>query len=70
MLSLFQLSVCLINICSGQFYRVQVGIQSPQGVTTLRGVLRRFNDFMKLLAAVRALSCYILEEEYVSFVKN
>lgn len=35
------------------FYRVQVGIQSPQGVTTIRGVLRRFNDFMKLLAALK-----------------
>ncbi|KAL8090044.1 PX domain-containing protein EREL2-like isoform X1 [Apium graveolens] len=35
------------------FYRVQVGIQSPQGVTTMRGVLRRFNDFMKLLAALK-----------------
>ncbi|CAK7353736.1 unnamed protein product [Dovyalis caffra] len=30
------------------FYRVQVGVQSPEGVTTMRGVLRRFNDFMKL----------------------
>ncbi|WOG87777.1 hypothetical protein DCAR_0207008 [Daucus carota subsp. sativus] len=35
------------------FYRVQVGIQSPQGITTMRGVLRRFNDFMKLLAALK-----------------
>ncbi|KAL0441647.1 UNVERIFIED_CONTAM: PX domain-containing protein EREL2 [Sesamum radiatum] len=30
------------------FYRVQVGLQSPEGVTTTRGVLRRFNDFLKL----------------------
>ncbi|GMJ15855.1 hypothetical protein like AT4G32160 [Hibiscus trionum] len=30
------------------FYRVNVGIQSPDGVTTTRGVLRRFNDFLKL----------------------
>ncbi|KAK3040941.1 hypothetical protein RJ639_028815 [Escallonia herrerae] len=36
----------------GQFYRVQVGIQSPEGVTTTRVVLRRFNDFLKLFAAV------------------
>lgn len=35
------------------FYRVQVGIQSPKGVTTTRGVLRRFNDFLKLFAALR-----------------
>ncbi|KAI3729961.1 hypothetical protein L6452_18634 [Arctium lappa] len=35
------------------FYRVQVGLQSPQGVTTTRAVLRRFNDFLKLLAALR-----------------
>lgn len=30
------------------FYRVQVGIQSPEGVTTTRAILRRFNDFLKL----------------------
>ncbi|CAM8961558.1 unnamed protein product [Rhodiola kirilowii] len=30
------------------FYRVQVGVQSPEGHTTLWGVLRRFNDFLKL----------------------
>ncbi|KAG8379810.1 hypothetical protein BUALT_Bualt07G0128200 [Buddleja alternifolia] len=30
------------------FYRVQVGLQSPEGVTTIRGVLRRFSDFLKL----------------------
>ncbi|MFQ6669541.1 hypothetical protein Gotur_034752 [Gossypium turneri] len=31
-----------------QFYRVHVGVQSPDGITTTRGVLRRFNDFLKL----------------------
>ncbi|KAK9100662.1 hypothetical protein Scep_024092 [Stephania cephalantha] len=31
------------------FYKVQVGIQSPEGITSVRGVLRRFSDFMKLL---------------------
>ncbi|GKD63377.1 phox homologous domain-containing protein [Tanacetum coccineum] len=31
---------------------VVVGIQSPEGVTTTRAVLRRFNDFLSLLAAV------------------
>ncbi|KAL7099684.1 hypothetical protein ACP275_09G100200 [Erythranthe tilingii] len=30
------------------FYRVQVGLQSPLGVTATREVLRRFNDFLKL----------------------
>ncbi|XP_052488348.1 PX domain-containing protein EREL1 isoform X1 [Gossypium raimondii] len=30
------------------FYRVHVGVQSPDGITTTRGVLRRFNDFLKL----------------------
>ncbi|KAJ6957144.1 hypothetical protein D5086_031532 [Populus alba] len=35
------------------FYRVQVGLQSPEGVTTMRGVLRRFNDFMKLFTDLK-----------------
>nr|XP_043606430.1 PX domain-containing protein EREL1 [Erigeron canadensis] len=35
------------------FYRVVVGIQSPEGITTTRAVLRRFNDFLRLLAALR-----------------
>ncbi|EYU21666.1 hypothetical protein MIMGU_mgv1a004822mg [Erythranthe guttata] len=30
------------------FYRVQVGLQSPLGVTATREVLRRFSDFLKL----------------------
>lgn len=30
------------------FYRVQVGLQSPEGVTTTDGVMRRFSDFLKL----------------------
>ncbi|KAM7498260.1 hypothetical protein LguiA_022674 [Lonicera macranthoides] len=32
------------------FYRVQVGIQSPEGITTTRGILRRFSDFLKLFS--------------------
>ncbi|CBI36350.3 unnamed protein product, partial [Vitis vinifera] len=32
------------------FYRVQVGIQSPEAITTTRTILRRFNDFLKLLS--------------------
>ncbi|KAG8375802.1 hypothetical protein BUALT_Bualt10G0138300 [Buddleja alternifolia] len=35
------------------FYRVQVGLQSPEGTTTTRTVLRRFNDFLKLHAALK-----------------
>lgn len=35
------------------FYRVQVGLQSPEGITTARGVLRRFSDFLKLFAALK-----------------
>ncbi|XP_075522394.1 PX domain-containing protein EREL1-like [Primulina tabacum] len=35
------------------FYRVQVGIQSPEGSTTTRTVLRRFNNFLKLHAALK-----------------
>lgn len=40
------------NIFKGQFYRVHVGVQSPEGSTTNRGVLRRFNDFLKLFSDV------------------
>ncbi|KAK9280523.1 hypothetical protein L1049_014215 [Liquidambar formosana] len=36
-----------------RFYRVQVGVQSPEGITTTRGVLRRFNDFLKLFANLK-----------------
>ncbi|CAN6706900.1 unnamed protein product [Malus baccata var. baccata] len=35
------------------FYRVQVGIQSPEGITTTRGILRRFNDFLKLSSELK-----------------
>ncbi|KAJ6745421.1 PX DOMAIN-CONTAINING PROTEIN EREL1-RELATED [Salix koriyanagi] len=35
------------------FYRLQVGVQSPEGVTTIRGVLKRFNDFVKLFADLK-----------------
>ncbi|CAN6915675.1 unnamed protein product [Brassica oleracea] len=34
-------------------YRVQISVQSPEGVTTMRGVLRRFNDFLKLLTDLK-----------------
>ncbi|KAF7817259.1 PX domain-containing protein EREL1 [Senna tora] len=43
----------IFNIIRGQFYRVQVGLQSPEGVTTLHGALRRFNDFLKLFADLK-----------------
>lgn len=35
------------------FYRVQIGIQSPNGITAVRGILRRFSDFLKLFAALK-----------------
>ncbi|XP_022936730.1 PX domain-containing protein EREL2-like isoform X1 [Cucurbita moschata] len=35
------------------FYRVQVGVQSPEGITAMRGVLRRFNDFLNLFSDVK-----------------
>ncbi|GBG61586.1 hypothetical protein CBR_g22383 [Chara braunii] len=35
------------------FYRVQVAIQSPTAVSYMRGLLRRFSDFLKLHAALR-----------------
>lgn len=35
------------------FYRVQVGIQSPEGVSTLYEALRRFSDFLKLYVALK-----------------
>ncbi|TYI05374.1 hypothetical protein ES332_A10G083600v1 [Gossypium tomentosum] len=37
------------------FYRVQVGIQSPEGVTTTREILRRFSDFLKLLSELKKI---------------
>ncbi|GMI93911.1 hypothetical protein like AT3G15920 [Hibiscus trionum] len=37
------------------FYRVQVGIQSPEGITTTRGILRRFSDFLKLLSELNKI---------------
>uniref|UniRef100_A0A0E0E486 PX domain-containing protein n=1 Tax=Oryza meridionalis TaxID=40149 RepID=A0A0E0E486_9ORYZ len=30
------------------FYRIHVGIQSPEGISSSHGVLRRFSDFLKL----------------------
>lgn len=44
--------VVLTTSSCPQYYRVQVGIQSPQGISTVRDVLRRFSDFLKLFAAV------------------
>jgi hypothetical protein len=39
-------------LCPYQFYRVQVAIQSPEGITSARLVLRRFNDFLELYSSV------------------
>ncbi|XP_010487435.1 PREDICTED: cingulin [Camelina sativa] len=35
------------------FYRVQVGIQSPEGITSARLILRRFNDFLELYSSIK-----------------
>lgn len=35
------------------FYRVLVGIQSPEGITNSRMVFRRFNDFLKFHSALK-----------------
>ncbi|KAK9066294.1 hypothetical protein SSX86_013615 [Deinandra increscens subsp. villosa] len=35
------------------FYKVQVGIQSPDGITSTRDVLRRFNEFLKLYSELK-----------------
>ncbi|KAM3218150.1 PX domain-containing protein EREL2 isoform X1 [Capsicum annuum] len=37
------------------FYRVLVGLQSPEGNTTTRVVLRRFNEFLKFLASLKRM---------------
>ncbi|KAF7104727.1 hypothetical protein CFC21_105600 [Triticum aestivum] len=35
------------------FYRIHVGIQSPEGVSSSHGVLRRFSDFLKLCSDLK-----------------
>lgn len=35
------------------FYRVQVAIQSPEGITSTRLILRRFNDFLELYSSIK-----------------
>ncbi|KAL0719394.1 hypothetical protein Bca4012_068718 [Brassica carinata] len=35
------------------FYRVQVAIQSPEGITSTRLILRRFNDFLELHSSIK-----------------
>lgn len=35
------------------YYRVQVAVQSPDGSTTITGVLRRFNNFLKLFSDLK-----------------
>jgi len=39
-----------------QFFRVQVGVQSPAAITTTRLVLRRFSDFVSLFSEVCVFS--------------
>lgn len=57
------------NIYREQFYRVQVGIQSPEGITTTRGILRRFNDFLKLSSEVSDISFGNSKVHEISFWK-
>ncbi|KAK9677225.1 hypothetical protein RND81_11G129300 [Saponaria officinalis] len=37
------------------FYRVQVGIQTPEAVTTTRGTLHRFSDFLNLFSELKKI---------------
>lgn len=37
------------------FYRIKVGIQSPEGVSSSHDTLRRFSDFLKLFSALKRL---------------
>lgn len=55
-----------LNNVKRQFYRVLVGLQSPEGNTTTRVVLRRFNDFLMFLAAVSLHNTHL---RYVFFSK-
>lgn len=44
--------VSKFNAHKGQFYRIHVGIQSPEGFSSSHGILRRFSDFLKLSSDV------------------
>jgi hypothetical protein len=44
--------VSKFNAHKGQFYRIHVGIQSPEGFSSIHGILRRFSDFLKLSSDV------------------
>ncbi|XP_020265604.1 PX domain-containing protein EREL1 isoform X1 [Asparagus officinalis] len=35
------------------FYRIQVGIQSPEGVSYIHGILHRFSDFLELYSSLK-----------------
>ncbi|KAK1276520.1 hypothetical protein QJS04_geneDACA001537 [Acorus gramineus] len=35
------------------FYRVQIGMQSPEGISTICGIYRRFSDFLNLYSALK-----------------
>ncbi|XP_048491845.1 PX domain-containing protein EREX isoform X2 [Beta vulgaris subsp. vulgaris] len=37
------------------YYRVQVGIQTPEAITTVRAILHRFSDFLKLFSELQKL---------------
>ena len=50
--------VSLFNAHKGQFYRIHVGIQSPEGFSSSHGILRRFSDFLKLCSDVSWGNCW------------
>ncbi|KAH9605038.1 hypothetical protein KSS87_016338 [Heliosperma pusillum] len=43
------------DIHEQQFYRVQVGIQTPEAVTTTRGTLHRFSAFLNLFSELKKI---------------
>ncbi|CAN4086407.1 unnamed protein product [Withania somnifera] len=47
------ISLCPRSSATVVFYRVQIGIQSPNGFTTTREILRRFSDFLKLSSELK-----------------
>jgi len=55
---IYSFYVSLFNTHKGQFYRIHVGIQSPEGFSSSHGILRRFSDFLKLCSDVSWGNCW------------
>lgn len=54
------ISMLCFNNQNLQFYTVQVGLQSPEGITSTRGISRRFNEFLELFYEVTVIiSCFL-----------